>query len=168
MDSFTQKLRDWFRGLQPRERMIVAAGTVVVVCIVGFMGLAPFYKSLHDRSERVERKQADLAWLRSVAPEVQALGADQPIGSGPTGESLVVLVDRTARECGLGTSLTGQTPNGETGIRVRLESASFDVLVRCLGNLQQAHAIAIESATFDRTGRAGLVNASLVLTRAST
>lgn len=167
MDSFTQKIQDWFRGLQPRERAIVSVGAVIVLCLAVFMGLGPFYKSLHDRSERVERKQADLAWMRSVAAEVQALGANQPIGSGPTGESLVVLVDRTARECGLGTSLTGQTPNGETGIRVRLESASFDVLVRCLGNLQQAHAIAIESATFDRTGRPGLVNASLVLSRAS-
>jgi general secretion pathway protein M len=78
-----------------------------------------------------------------------------------------VLIDRTARECGLGTALTGQTPNGETGIRVRLESAAFDVLVKCLGQLQQVHAVTIESATFDRTAKPGLVNANLVLNRAA-
>ncbi|HEY5807477.1 MAG TPA: type II secretion system protein M [Povalibacter sp.] len=166
MDSISQKFRDWFRSLQPRERVIVAAGAVIVVFVAIYFGLAPFYKSLHLRAERVERKQSDLAWIRSVAPEVQALGAGRPIGTGPTGESLVVLVDRTARECGLGTSLTGQTPNGENGIRVRLEDASFDVLVKCLGNLQQTQSIGIESASFDRTGKPGMVNANLILNRA--
>ena len=161
-----QKLRDWFGSLQPRERTLVSGGAVVVLLIAGFFGLAPFYKSLHARSERVERKQGDLAWIRSVAPQMRALGANQPIGSAPSGESMVVLIDRTARECGLSTALTGQTPNGDQGIRVRLESAAFDVLVKCLGNLQQAQAISIEQATIDRTAKPGLVNASLVLTRA--
>jgi type II secretory pathway component PulM len=166
MESLKQKFQDWFRALQPRERVLVSGGAVVVVLVAIFMGLAPFYRALHARSERVERKQGDLAWLRSVAPEVQSLGANQPIGSAPADESLVVLIDRTARECGLGTSLTGQTPNGEFGIRVRLEAAAFDVLVKCLGNLQQVNSISIESATFDRTGKLGLVNASLMLNRA--
>ncbi len=83
----------------------------------------------------------------------------------PTGESLVVLIDRSARECGLGSALTGQTPSGENGIRVRLEGAEFDKLVVCLGSLQQAQSVAIESANIDRTAKPGFVNASLVLTR---
>jgi general secretion pathway protein M len=161
-----QKLKDWFQTLKPRERVMVAGGAVVVVFAIIFMGLAPFYKSIHTRSERVARKQGDLAWMRSVAPELQALGQNQ-VMAGPSNESLVVLIDRTARECGLGTALTGQTPNGATGIRVRLESAAFDVLVKCLATLQQAHAVTIESATFDRTAKPGLVNANLVLNRAS-
>jgi general secretion pathway protein M len=78
----------------------------------------------------------------------------------------VVLMDRSTRECGLGASLTGQTPNGENGIRVRLEQAEFDKLVVCLGGLQQSHSVTIESANIDRTGKPGFVNASLVLTRA--
>lgn len=166
MDNILRKFQDWFRSLQPRERVIVSAGAVIVVFIAIYFGLAPFYKALHLRAERVERKQNDLAFIRSVAPEVQALGAGRPIGAGPSGESLVVLVDRTARECGLGASLTGQTPNGENGIRVRLEGASFDVVIKCLGNLQRAQSIGIESASFDRTGKPGTVNANLVLNRA--
>jgi general secretion pathway protein M len=163
-----QQLKDWFNSLQPRERAIVAGGAALVALVALYtFALAPFYKTLHDRSERVARKESDVAYMRSVAGELQALGANQPMSAAPTGESLVVLVDRTARECGLGTSLTGQTPNGETGIRVRLESAAFDVLMKCLGNLQQVHAISIESASFDRASRSGLVNANLVLNRAA-
>lgn len=168
MNNYVQKLKDWYYALKPRERLMVSAGAVVVVLVAVYsLGLAPFYRSLNERADRVARKEGDLAWMRSVASEVQMLGANQPAGAGPSGESLVVLIDRTARECGLGTSLTGQTPNGETGIRVRLESAAFDVLVKCLANLQQVHAVSIEQASIDRTAQPGLVNANLVLNRAS-
>jgi len=160
-----QQLKDWFNALKPRERMIVLGGAVLVlIAAVYLLALAPFYQSLNARSERVAKKQADLAWMRSVAGELQVLGANQP-AAGPSGESLVVLIDRSARECGLGSSLTGQTPNGETGIRVRLESAAFDVLIGCLGNLQRMHSVSVESAQFDRTAKPGVVNASLVLNR---
>jgi general secretion pathway protein M len=132
------------------------------------LALAPFYATINARAERVERKEADLAWMRSVAPEVQALGASLPVSAGPSNESLVVLVDRTAREAGLGTALTGQTPNGETGIRVRMEGAAFDTLITWLGNLQLNQAVSVESAQFDRTTTPGQVNASLVLNRPAT
>jgi type II secretory pathway component PulM len=46
-----------------------------------------------------------------------------------------------------------------------LESATFDVLVTCLGNLERTHAVRIETAQFDRTAKPGRVNASLVLNR---
>ena len=164
-----QNIKRWFYGLQPRERWMVGGGSVVVVVtILYFFVLSPFYGAVSAQAERVSKKQADLAWMRSVAGDVIALSRDAPMATvAPAGESLVVLVDRTARECGLGSALTGQTPNGATGIRVRLERAEFDKLVLCLANLQQVHAVSIESATIDRTSEAGFVNASLVLNRAA-
>jgi general secretion pathway protein M len=161
-----QKLKDWFYSLKPRERMIILAGGVLVVLVaIWTLGLAPLYAAVNGQQERVAQKEGDLAWMRSVAGEVAALSASMPARPGPSGESLVVLIDRATRECGLNNSLTGQTPNGETGIRVRLESAEFDKLMVCLGTLQQVHAVQVESATIDRTAKPGLVNASLVLTR---
>lgn len=163
-----QKLKDWFYGLQARERWMVAVASVLVVITVLYLFvLAPFYSAVSMRTERVAKKQADLSWMRAVAGDVIALSQDAPVAAAPTGESLVVLVDRTARECGLSSALTGQTPNGATGIRVRLERAEFDKLVLCLANLQRGHAVSIESATIDRTSEPGFVNASLVLNRAA-
>jgi Type II secretory pathway, component PulM len=160
-----QKLKDWFFSLKPRERAIVAGGGVLVLLIAIYMlGLAPFYSAVNSRAERVARKEADLAWMRSVGGEVMALNVSGQ-AVAPSNESLVVLIDRAARECGLGSALTGQTPSGDNGIRVRLEQAEFDKLVVCLGSLQQAHSVTIESANIDRTGKPGFVNASLVLTR---
>ena len=161
-----QKLRDWFFSLQPRERaLVLGGGAVVLLFAVYLLALAPFYGAVSSRAERVAKKQGDLAWMRSVGGEVLALGASATTAAAPSNESLVVLIDRSARECGLGRALTGQTPNGANGIRVRLEQAEFDKLVVCLGSLQQSHSVTIESANIDRTGKPGVVNASLVLTR---
>ena len=162
-----QKLKDWFYGLQPRERAIIGGGAILVLLTAIYMlALAPFYRSVAALDASVEEQKADLAWMRSVAGEVQALSANQPMVAAPTDESLVVLVDRTAREAGLSSALTGQTPNGETGIRVRLEGAGFDQAMMWLANLELSHAVAIESATFDRTSTPGQVNVNLVLNRA--
>jgi general secretion pathway protein M len=162
-----QKLRDWFSGLKPRERVMVAGGGVLLVLTAVYvLALGPFYAAVNARAERVAQKEGDLAWMRSVAGEIIALGASAATTAAPTNESLVVVIDRAARECGLSSALTGQTPNGDQGIRVRMESAEFDKLMVCLGSLQQVHAITIESATIDRTAKPGFVNASLVLYRA--
>jgi general secretion pathway protein M len=161
-----QKLKDWFFALQPRERALVAVGGAALVLVaIYLLGLAPFYSAVNASAERVAKKEGDLAWMRSVGGEVLALSANAPPAATPTNESLVVLIDRAARECGLGQSLTGQTPSGENGIRVRLEQAEFDKLVVCLGSLQQTHAVTIDSATIDRTAKPGFVNASLDLSR---
>lgn len=159
-----QTLRDWFGSLQPRERIMVAAGAAIVVIVALYMLLMPFYSAVAAQAERVARKEGDLAWMRSVAGELEALSVNAP-QAGPSNESLVVLIDRTARECGIGSALTGQTPSGANGIRVRLESAEFDKLIVCLANLSQNHGVTVDSATIDRTSQPGLVNASIILTR---
>jgi general secretion pathway protein M len=162
-----QSLKAWFYGLKPRERATITGGGVLVLLTALYLfALAPFYAAVAAREESVSQKKADLAWMRSVAGEMQALSASQPMVATPTNESLVVLVDRTAREAGLSSALTGQTPSGETGIRVRLEAAAFDMAMMWLANLELSHGVAIESATFDHTQTPGLVNVNLVLNRA--
>lgn len=162
-----QQIKTWFNTLKPRERLIFAGGAALVVLVAIYtLALAPFYKSIGDAGQRVERKEGDLAWMRSVMGEVQMLGANQPDLVVVSNESLVVLIDRAARECGLSEALTGQTPTGDQGIRVRLESAAFDSVVTCMANLERGHGVRIETAQFDRTAKPGLVNASLVFNRA--
>jgi general secretion pathway protein M len=161
-----QQLKDKLNSLKPRERIVVLGGAaLVLLTAIYVLGLAPLYSAVNAQAKRVAQKEGDLAWMRSVSGEVAVLSAANPTRPGPSNESLVVLIDRAARECGLSSSLTGQTPNGEHGIRVRLEAAEFDKLMVCLGTLQQVHSVDVESATIDRTAKPGLVNANLVLTR---
>jgi general secretion pathway protein M len=161
------QLRDWLAGLAPRERNLVyAAGGLAIIALLYFVLVLPITTMAAKRAARVEQKTADLAWMRQVAPQVAATAAAG--AAAGSGESLVVLVDRTGREAGLGGALRDQSPSGDQGLRLRLEAASFDVLVVWLASLQQQHGVKVEAATIDATATPGLVNASLTLTHGAT
>ena len=74
-----------------------------------------------------------------------------------------MIVDRSARESGLGNALAGSEPSGAGGLSVRLQKASFDTLVTWLARLSQQNGIRVESANVDLAGAPGIVNASIVL-----
>jgi general secretion pathway protein M len=159
-------VRDWFDNLNDRERNLVyVAGALVAVALVYLVLVLPFQASGKKMAARVAQKTADLAWMQASAPQAMAAaGVAQGAGGG---DSLVVLVDRTAREAGLSTSLRDQSPDGNDGLRLRIEGASFDVLVTWLANLQQQYGVGIESATVGAAAAPGLVNATLSLKHAS-
>ena len=158
-------LRAWYGDLSEREqRLVLVAAGVISVALLYFVLVLPFQSLSAKRSARVEQKAADLAWMRQVAPQVAAAAASG--ATGPSGESLVVLVDRTARQAGLGTALRDQSPNGPHSLRLRMEAASFDSLVAWLAELQQRHGVAIEAANIDVGTAPGLVNASVTIGQA--
>lgn len=155
-------LQRWLGGLAPRERNLVyLAAALLVVALVYLVVVLPVTTAAKHRAARIEQKASDLAWMRQVAPQVMAAAAAG--GGAASDESLVVLVDRTGRGAGLGSAIRDQSPNGEHGLRLRLEGAPFDVLVAWLASLQQQHGVRIDGATIDAAGAAGLVNASLTL-----
>ena len=158
-------VRDWFDNLSERERNLVyAAGALVAVALVYLVLVLPFQTSGKRMAARVAQKTADLAWMQASAPQAMAAAGAAQAGGG--GDSLVVLVDRTAREAGLGSSLRDQSPDGNNGLRLRIEGAPFDTLVTWLASLQQQYGVSIESATVGAAAADGFVNATLTLQHA--
>ncbi|HTE40557.1 MAG TPA: type II secretion system protein GspM, partial [Steroidobacteraceae bacterium] len=125
---------------------------------------APLGKAVNARQTRVDMKRQDLVWMRGAANAVQSAAAQS--GGAVSGESLVVLINRTAQPTGLANALVNQSPAGENSIRVRLERGSFDSMVSWLGTLEKQHSVRVDNASIDRADKPGIVNASLVLTRA--
>jgi general secretion pathway protein M len=156
-------VRDWYSGLTRRERNLVTVAGALAAVLLLYVGLVLPLQTLNGKGrQRLEQKTADLAWMRSVAPQVQAASARAP-RAGASNESLVVLVDRTAREAGLGSALRGQSPDGDQGQRLRFEGVSFDALVGWLTALEQQHGVRIEAANVDQGAATGLVNASVTV-----
>jgi general secretion pathway protein M len=147
------------RSLSPRDRRTLLVGGVIAAILLLFAVILPLDHSVSRLQDQVARKQADLVWMRNAAPEIAAAG---PVRSN-SGESLIVIVDQSARESGLGNSLAGSQPSGRGSLSVQLEKAPFDALVGWLARLSQQNGVQIESATIDTTGQPGTVNASLVL-----
>ena len=158
-----EQLKQRFMALQARERIIVICGAVLVLLVgVYTSGLAPLYKAVNERTVRVTQKQQDLAWMQNVAPQLSALSNKRPVNST---ESLVVVIASTAGRANIGSALTGQTPNGNNSVRVRLEGVQFDALVLWLGMLQTEFGIGVDTADINRSSQPGQVNAGLTLTR---
>jgi general secretion pathway protein M len=158
-------LKARFMALQPRERVIVAVGMILVVCTAVYtLGIAPLNKAVNDRTTRIAQKQQDLAWMQGVAAQLSVLNSAQP-SMNSSGESMVVLIANSASSGNVASALTGQTPDGSNGVRVRFEGVQFDALVVWLGALQKQYGIRVKSADISRTAQPGQVSATLALTR---
>jgi general secretion pathway protein M len=120
----------------------------------------PLQRHVGAGEQRLERKRDDLVWLHSMAPQLAGLRTS---GAPPLRESLVVVVDRTARQSGLDHALVGSQPSGDGGLNVRLEQTPFDGLVAWLAQLRESYGVRVDSAVVDAGTSAGTVNASLVL-----
>ena len=138
--------------------MLLVGGAIAAILFV-LAVIMPLDHSVSRLHDQVTRKQADLVWMRNAAPEIAAAG---PVRSN-SGESLIVIVDQSARESGLGNSLAGSQPSGAGNLNVQLQKAPFDALVGWIARLSEQNGVQIESATIDSAGEPGLVDASMVL-----
>jgi general secretion pathway protein M len=154
-------MREWYSNLGERDRLIVRYGGIVVLVLVLAGIILPLNRNISMARERVARKQGDLQFIQSVAPQLASAGPAS--GNAASAESLVVLVDSSARESGLGKSLSSSQPTGDKGLRIRFDRVAFDGLVAWLARLSQQHGVRVESAEIESAGEAGLVNAGLVL-----
>jgi type II secretory pathway component PulM len=155
-----QGLRTWYSNLAERERRFVLFGAIGAGVLVLAGLILPLNRNIVQARQRVAAKQVDLAFIQNAIPQLAAAG---PMGAGATRDSLVVLVDSSARESGLGKSISSSQPTGDGGIRLRLDRAAFDGVVAWLARLTQQHGVRIESAEIEAAGEPGLVNAGLVL-----
>lgn len=153
-------MQAWYSALAERERRFVNLGAIGVVLLLIIGVVMPLNAKISQTRQRVETKQADLAFIQGVLPQLAAAGAAVNVA---TPESLVVLIDSSARESGLGKALTNSQPTPDKGLRIRLDRAPFDAMVAWLARLSQQHGVRVESAEIETAGETGLVNAGLVL-----
>ncbi|MBL8202463.1 MAG: type II secretion system protein M [Chromatiales bacterium] len=158
-------VREWLDKLAPRERVLVLAAAIFACCaLVYALGLQPLYAARGRAAAQVEERRSLLSDIEQVArrfgPQAAAAG---PVAA--TGESLVVVIDRSTRERGLGAYLKRNQPEGAGGVRLRLENAPFDELTAWLADVQARHGLSAVSASFDPSGEPGRVNSNLVLER---
>ena len=146
-------------SMSERDRRTLLIGAVVVALLLLYV-VIQLDSSVSSAHKRIIKKQADLAWMRTAAPELAATGG---LHIGANGQSLLVLIDSSAREQGLASALAGSDPAGPGGLSVRLQKAPFDTLIPWLARLSQQNGIRVDTASIESAGSPGLVNAALVL-----
>lgn len=154
-------MKAWFFGLEARERWIVGVGAAAALAIVlwGFV-VNPVRAEIATLRASVETKQRLLV-------DVTRVEAAQPAGAAGNlqgaGQTLVVIVDNTARNHGL--DLPRTRANGPSGVDVTFQGASFDSLVAWLLVLHGSYGVDVETASFSSGRAPGLVNGQISLHR---
>lgn len=153
---------DWYARQSERDQRVLRWGGIVAGVIILAGILLPLQRNLSQARARVAQQQTDLAWMRQMAPTLAAAGPG-PAAAAPPGESLVVLIDRSARESGLAQALTGSQPGANGAMTVRMENADFNLLIGWMSRLVAQHDLRVEAASITGNGDAGVVNASVQL-----
>lgn len=162
-------MKDWLEGLEPRERLLLATGVAALVLLLVFVLIwSPLHSAYRTLQSDVAAQRDTAVWMQASAARLGQLKRSGGNVQGLGGRSLLAVTDSTARAAGLGPALRRVEPEGSNNVRVWLEGASFDVLVKWLGTLKSTHGIAAESATLERGEAAGRVNARLTLQAATT
>jgi type II secretory pathway component PulM len=154
-------MKAWFFGLETRERWIVALGATVAIAIIlwGFV-VRPLRAEVATLRAAVDTKQR---LLIDVARIEGSQAANAPGGRQGADQTLVVIVDNTARSHGL--DLPRTRANGPSGVDVTFQGASFDSLVAWLLVLHGTYGVDVETASFSSGREAGLVNGQISLHR---
>jgi general secretion pathway protein M len=157
-------MKDWFFGLEPRERMLFSAGAVLLLLLLLYVmiwePLAGEYNQLQDS---VAAQQQDLAWMQQAAAQINAFKRSAAGGAqGLGGRSLLAMVDQSARAGGLGNAIKRIEPDGSKGVKVWLEGVAFDPMIIWLGKLSKSYRIEPSLITLEPVGN-GRVNARLTL-----
>jgi len=157
-------MKDWLLGLDPRERVLLgtAAGVLALLLLVVLVW-APIHSAYSTLQSDVAEQRETVLWMQASAARLSQLQRSGGNVQGLGGRSLLAVTDSTARASGLGPALRRVEPEGSDSVKVWLEGASFDVLVKWLGTLSTTHGIDAESATMERGDAAGQVNARLTL-----
>jgi len=146
--------------LSERDRRTLLIGGVVAALLLLYV-IIQLDTSVSSAHKRIVKKQTDLAWMRSVGPELANAAPFR--GASTEGQSLLVIVDRSARESGLASSLAGSETSGPGGLSVRLQKAPFDTLIPWLDRLSKQNGIRVDTASIESAGSPGFVNAAIVL-----
>ncbi len=163
MDSeLYQRTLAYWRGLAPREQLVVGIGGVAAVVLLLYAFLwAPLQHDLDRLRAEVPREQQQLQWMRAQVNRINQLRAAAP--SGVRGGGLLSFVEQSAQTYGIRTSIKRVEPEGPNAVRLAIDGVAFNSLAEWLANLQKQGGVRIDNATLEPSPTPGVINARLLL-----
>ncbi len=157
-------MKEWFAGLQQRERLMVMGGAIALALMLFYATIwDPLTGGARAKAEAVSDTQKTLAWMRQASEDVKRLrpASDQALAQLPAGQSLLGVIDQTAKSSGLGAAMKRVKPEGENKVSVWMEDAAFDDIVRWLETLRRSYGVEIDNIVIDKKNVVGKVDARI-------
>lgn len=158
-------MKRWLAQLAPNDRRALLFGAAALAVLVAYLLVwAPLNARLQQLRATVREEQSLAQWMQQAARDVAQLrGAAVGVAPVADEQSLLAVVDQSAKNGNLGTAMKRVEPEGQDSVRVWLEQASFDDLVRWLDALQHQHGVRVANVVIERQDTPGTVNARVAL-----
>ncbi len=163
MATLTARLETMLAGVPPRQRPLLFIGLgLSSLLLVWLLLLAPLSFSRAALRREIGSKEQELLWMQEAALEIRQYLVSE--GGGGKNSLPLAAIDRTARQLGLGHAMQRVEPAGGREVRVWLENAAFDEMLRWLALLKAEHGIAVTEIVVEpgQSG-SGLVSSRLTL-----
>ncbi len=165
-------MNQWWSGLNQREqRLLIIGGAALLLTLIYLLVVEPLFKHMQSLESSVGDQSELLQWMQESEQQINVLRRNQGNTSGRPaanrGGSLLALVDQTAKRSKLGEAIKRVEPEGSDGVRLWLEQASFDNILRWLAQIKQSQGVEVKRITIEQPDSPGIVNARISLTRGS-
>jgi general secretion pathway protein M len=157
-----ESLIQFWRTRAPRERLVLAGGSALLVLALGFSyGWLPMQREVAQLRQALPQLRVQARQLQQDAQEVARLKV-QPAVAREKG-SLALAVEQSALATGLRERIESITPQDAGHVRVVLPQVAFEAWIDWLGELQISHGVRVDSARIEATEAAGMSKVDAVL-----
>ena len=162
MNEIYQRALLYWRGLAPRERVLVAGGGIIAGVLLCYALLwAPLQRELTRLRADVPAKYEELQWMRSQTARLKVLRSAAPAALQTNG--ILSFVEQSAQAYSIRQFIKRVDPQGTNSVQLAIDGAPFNSLVEWLANLQKQGGVRIETASLEPQPTSGTVNARLLL-----
>lgn len=153
----------WWQSLSTREKRLTAVAIgLLALLLVWLLVVKPLIK-------RQQLFQQDLANAKTINQTLHSQRANilQARGKSttPANSNLYSVVASTLKQYQLDGEGTSSEEKEQNNVLIKLNGKPFDTLMRFLDQMEREHAALTSSITIKATGKAGLVDAEIVLQR---
>ena len=156
------RIAELWRDRSAREQVLLGALALLALgAIWYFAAVGPLLERTEINKQRRAAETALLERVERLGSRMPALPAPRPRSDA----SLLLLVNRSIRDAGLGGFLEEGAADGESRVRLRLFDAPFPQVSAWLAGLAVREGIRTVSADIERGSSPGVTRVSLVLER---
>lgn len=157
-------MSDWWQGLTGRERtMISVAGMLTIGLLVYFLGFVPL-REAHASAEREYRRMSlEAQQVFQGIAQLESNVAAVPVDVEGAGESLELLLSRSASEAGL--QIVRLQPSGNNQSTVWFDAANAQTLMLWLTELEARYGVGVQRAELRKQPENNALRGNVLLRR---
>ena len=151
VDAALSRLKGWWDGLSPRERVLVGTlGTLVALAVLVYGVIKPLQAIRADA-------YADIRTYQTLDARIRAAGTLGPSGPPPRSGAPVDIVNQSAAAA----SLAIQAEAVPGGVRVTIAEARYDAVLNWMADIARTSGLAATRVELLRRPTPGLVSATV-------